>query len=239
MYYYIIEVPPNYNLVRLQTKLKSILGDLNINGEMAIASSARSAEELAQIGLAKGYSTIVAIGDDYLVNRLASLVANTPASLGVIPVNLSPQLADVFASSDIKHACQVLKARPTHLISLGHITPNKYFLSDAEVLADSPTQIALEIDNHYRLDAKTSQIIITSDLEIEFSTRPSPQKSSWFGGFKKQSTSAQTHLHCESVRLFTDHPLNILVSGSEIAKTPCEIKKQPGILKIISDHANM
>ena len=68
MYYYIMDSPKNISEKRTQEKIKNILGLLGITGETVTVTPARSIEELTNMGLAKKYSTIVAVGGDRWYN---------------------------------------------------------------------------------------------------------------------------------------------------------------------------
>lgn len=235
MYYYIIEAPPKFNLGRFQKKIKQILTDLNINGEMALASPARSAENLAQMGLEKGYNTIVAIGGDSLVNRLASLLVNTPAALGAVPINLSPDLAAIFTGYDLKNACYALRQRFVRHIDLGHIAPQKYFLSDAIIEPERPFDCTIDVDHSYRLQATIAALKIRSNLEIRFITGIPQQSRSWWQRIRiTPFMHNETVIKAEDFHLYTASPLPVMVAENLLAKTPMHVTRASKVLKIIT-----
>lgn len=235
MYYYIIEPPLNFNLPPFQQKLRAILDDLNINGEIALASPARSAEEIARMGLDKGYSTIVAIGGASLVNRLASLIAKTEAALGVIPLRLSAEIGNLFGGLNLKQACQTIAKRQIATIDLGHIAPSKYFLSDLIIQPPAPTPISINVDGRYELKANITKMIISSNLAVSLETEPASQSPTFWRRFKNQPNNTnQSLFQAQSLQLFTPEPTNMVVCGTVVAKTPADITREPKVLKIIS-----
>jgi diacylglycerol kinase family enzyme len=92
MYYYIFESAKNTSQKNLHEKIKDYLGFLGIAGETMTVSPARSVEELTQMGIEKKYSTIVAVGGDVLINKIASLIQGTEIVLGIIPIEASEQI---------------------------------------------------------------------------------------------------------------------------------------------------
>ena len=128
---------------------------------MAVSSPARSAEEVAEMALERGYTTIVAVGGDLMVNRLANVLAGTQAALGVIPYELSNDLSQLFFGQDLKTACQGLRQRKTSFIDLGTIAPDKYFLSDISLRLEKPVKINIDVDDQFTLAAKIYNLNIT------------------------------------------------------------------------------
>jgi len=236
MYYYIIEALPKYNLTRLQNKIRAELDGLGISGEMALASPARGAEELAQIGLEKGYSTIVAIGDDFLINRLAALLVNSSAALGIIPVGASYELSTMFGAPNLRVACQTLRNHQTRQIDLAQIAPNKYFLSNATITPPEPAFIELELDNKYRLEATIRAITISSKLNITLWSHGAKAPSIWGRMFKQASPTNLTILQAHNLRLYTPQPFNINIDNHVFAKTPAEITRHSQVLKVITTY---
>lgn len=236
MYYYIIEALPKYNLTRLQNKIRLELDRLGISGEIALASPARDAEELAQIGLDKGYSTIVAIGDDFLINRLAALLVNSQAALGIIPVNTSYELSSVFGAPNLRSACETLRDHQTRQIDIAQIAPNKYFLSQATIRPPEPAFIEMELDNQYRLEATIRAINISSDLNVTLWSHDTKIPSVWGRLFNKSTPTNQTQIQAHNLRLFTPQPFNIYIDDHVFAKTPAEITRHPQVLKIITTY---
>ena len=85
MYYYIFDVRKCKNRRQIET-IKDHLSDLGISGEFAVPDRIRPARDLAEQGVFKGYSTIVAIGADDLIDEVASVMLSKQQVFGVVPL---------------------------------------------------------------------------------------------------------------------------------------------------------
>jgi diacylglycerol kinase family enzyme len=234
LYYYILDYIQNPKFINFQKNLRQILTNLNISGEMAVSSPARGVEEIAELALERGYTTIVGVGGDLLVNRIANVLAGSQAALGVIPYDLSQEVADIFCGQDVKTACQGLRQRKTAMIDLGFIQPNKYFLSDFSIHTEKPARLKMEVDGEYALTAHIFDLNITRDLKTEFLTEQVQASTSWWSK-KKINDSAITRLQAQkSIHLHTASPISVCINSDfEIVKTPIQISRAEGVLKII------
>ncbi len=234
MYYYILDYIQNPKFNNFQKNLRQILTNLNISGEMAVSSPARGAEEIAEMALDRGYTTIVAVGGDLLVNRLANVLAGSQAALGAIPYNLSGELTNIFCGQDVKTACQALRQRKTTMIDLGLIAPNKYFISDISIHTEKPVRLKLEVDNEYALTADIFDLNINRQLDVQFYTGKTQISTSWWSR-KSQNDDLLTKLMAQkSLHLHTVSPVSVVINNDyEIVKTPIQVSRAEGVLKII------
>ncbi|MDO8513080.1 MAG: diacylglycerol kinase family protein [bacterium] len=233
MYYYILDYAHNQRQTNFHKKLKQVLSDLNINGEMAISSPARGPEEIAQMALDRGYTTIVAVGGDLLVNRLVSVIAGSQAALGVIPYDLSSDLGDLFCGNDLKGACLKLRQRKTHLIKPGLMHPNTYFLSNISVKAEKPIKTILEVDEKYALEAVINDLSISRELQGQFLTVGTEHKSPWWKRSTKKDDKLSVFQASSSISISTLAPISVTICDYEVAKTPTRLSQADEVLKII------
>ena len=75
MYYFILEQPKNRWQSAFQNKVIANLEDLQIVGEVAKANPIQKPEELCDLGLKKGYHTIVIVGSDNTISTLGAQIA--------------------------------------------------------------------------------------------------------------------------------------------------------------------
>ena len=202
---------------------------------MAVSSPARSAEEVAEMALERGYTTIVAVGGDLMVNRLANVLAGTQAALGVIPYELSPEIGQLFCGSDLKTACNGLKQRKTTFIDLGTISPDKYFLSDIYIKTEKPVRLNLDVDDKYTINAEIYDLNITRKLEVEFLTQQIGQASSWWSRANKTNNSSVTKFQAKKyLDIATNNPVSVYINNDfEVVKTPIKVSRAKEVLKII------
>jgi diacylglycerol kinase family enzyme len=228
-----------------QEKVKDTLGDLGIAGETVFPSPARTIEELAALGIMKGYSTIVAVGSEKIVNKIVTALINQKASsdtvLGVVPENYDSKIAKRLGINDYKEACQALKFRKLQTFDACCIEPNKYFMTEATIETDKSEDAYLTLDQ-IQVGAKFSKITIKPGLKIEINDssikKPTSIKNLFnvFIGRKPELTTDiySSFFHTDKVQIETpDAALSIKVDGEIIAKTPVLCRHESNILKII------
>src|SRR3990167_7897965 len=147
MYYYITEGARSREEARTLEREREILTNLGISGEFVTTSPARTVEELAELGVAKRYSTIVAVGSDRLVNQVATLLAGTPYVFGALPIENPAALELTTGIATIEEAAQALKFRRVHLVSIARIEPNKFFLTETHIHVPNPIPVRLTLDS--------------------------------------------------------------------------------------------
>lgn len=241
MYYYIIEPSKGKISLRYREKIKDILGDLGIAGETVTPTPARTIEELTHLGVVKGYSTIVAVGSEMLVNKVITVLATEQTAkdtvLGVIPNDFNSNLAKRLGLSDIYTACQALKFRKLESTNLCLIEPNKYFLTEAVIETYRNKQIFFSIEK-LKGSALSKKTIIKPGLDISiydgfFDGGTSKKFVKWLFAKKENdiysSSFSTKRIHFESEK----ENLPIKVSGEIVAKTPATFANRSRILKII------
>lgn len=244
MYYYIMEPANGKNTVN-QDKIKDLLGDLGIAGETVFPSPARTIEELASLGVLKGYSTIVAVGSEKIVNKIVTALINQKSTkdtvLGVIPDNFNSKLAKRIGVSNIKEACESLKYRKLETIDAVCIEPNKYFMTEAIVESHRTTDAYL-IMNELQAGLAFNRITIKPGVKVEiedFSGQKKEGLANFFGslfGKKEVQTKDIYSSLFMTERLQLETPganVKILVDNEAVAKTPVVLHDCPKALKII------
>jgi len=242
MYYYIMETAGKK--ISDQEKIKDILGNLGIAGETVSPSPARTIEELANLGIVKGYSTIVAIGSEKIVNKVVTALINQSidkdVALGVIPDSYNSNLAKRLGVIDLIDACQALKSRKLETIDACAVSPNKYFLTEATIETSRPNEIYMTLDStqaglpFHRITLKPGLVIEVEDWA---------KKESFFTNLlnkilKKQVDQKDifsSFFKSDTVRF--DSPkgtLSLIADGEIIAKTPIIAQNLPKALKIIT-----
>lgn len=232
--------PPKAKTLSRQEKIKDILGDLGIAGETVSPSAARSIEELAHLGIIKGYSTIVAVGPDSLINKVITVLATQKESqevvLGIIPDDLHSQIALKIGIKDLTDACEALKNRKLETIDLCFLEPNKYFITDATIETFSNQEIYFSVDN-LKGKAKIFKVVIKPGLEVFFNdktlqARPLTSFWRWLIG-RKEKDIYSSFFKTKRLRIESQNTLSLKVSGQTIAKTPITIHNRIRSLKII------
>ncbi|KKQ94159.1 MAG: hypothetical protein UT66_C0021G0007 [candidate division CPR2 bacterium GW2011_GWC1_39_9] len=155
MYYYIINPSAgNGKINKIQEKLKGILSNLGIAGEFVKSTGPGDIPKLTEIGIKKGYSTIVAIGGDSTANEVLNYMPNDKTAFGIIPVGKTNTLASSLGIPDWMEACQILAARKTRRLNIGEVVTasgNRYFINKIA--------IGLEADIRKNFPSTPKQIV--------------------------------------------------------------------------------
>jgi diacylglycerol kinase family enzyme len=234
--------PPKGKVVGRQEKIKDILADLGIAGETVSSSAARTIEELTHLGIVKGYSTIVAVGDEPLVNKIITVLATEKTDkdvvLGIIPNDFESILAKKINIGDIRSACNALKFRKLATYDLCAVEPNKYFITEAIIENNRNHGIYFSKEGlQGRLEA--DQILIKPGLEIFTHDRAlegnSPSRFyRWLFGKRKRDIYS-SYFTAKKIRFEAENnaAIPVKVAGEIIAKTPVIIHSRFKVLKII------
>jgi len=241
MYYYIFQSPKNFSENKIHERIKNMLTTLGIAGESTLVSPARNATELAIMGVEKGYNTIVAIGNDEIINEVASTIQNTGAVLGIIPINASNEIIEILGTNDLKGACDALQKRHLKTINMGSLEPNIYFISSIVISSDKPLSIQAEIDDYY-FSTYANRVIINNNLgiSVEDYEKESSFLKNLFKAFNKEPEIVKnSFFSAHRLRLRTNEITPVKIGDLTIAKTPIVAYKKPEALKIIQYYSNI
>jgi len=235
MYYYILESPANRATRQTYQKLRDILTNLGIAGEMVAASPARTPEELTAMGIEKGYSTIVAVGGDHHINQVATSIMDR-AVLGIVPINATRQVTELIGLTDIRTAAETLKHRRLMTVPTVYIEPDLLLFLNAEIIPPKLAKISLVVDNRVRAFAYFNRAVVNRSLEIMIESTHLTEPKKVLGLFKTGGSVVRSEslFHGKSVTLRTDPELPLLVAGRQIGKTPANLRLLPESLKLIT-----
>ena len=242
-------------------KITANLENQRILGEVAKANPVQRPEELCQIGLNRGYTTIVVIGADTTINNLAPLIANKKATLGVIPLDKNSSFWNLLGCTNWEEACEILPKRKLDIFDLGHIKPDHYFLTYIKIAPEEnkkpgSSQLPAQVNfGDFTTESYVNEIIITNGcdnpkldilearagytdnmLSVYYYTKKGNKKG-LFSKIFNPSTDKIFSSVFHTNKLIIKHlekPLTVFGPDNQIiTKTPIEISVVPRILKII------
>lgn len=236
MYYYILEQPGSRAERQSYQRLRDILTNLGIAGEMVSSSPARTPEELTLMGIQKGYTTIVAVGGDAHVNQVATSLRDR-AVLGIIPIDAGPQIVELVGGDDYRNAALTLKYRKLSVHNLILIEPETLSFLNVEI--NSPNKLAkvnIVLDNRLRLYSYFNHLSVDQNLELDLESIHVTEPKKLLGLFNVGGNiiKSASHFNAKLVKLVTDPEMVFTAAGKPIARTPALIRILPEALKIIS-----
>ncbi len=263
MYYFVFEQPSNNQISRLHDHIRSKLEDLKIIKESVKANPVQSPEELTQEGLSKKFTTVVAVGSDNTINKVASVVAqNSKVALGIIPTSPKSTFKELLGIQNWQQGCEILPARKLITSDMAEIEGGYFFLTHVELLPGftnegySPKKANFDIDfGLYQAQVTTPSLVITNALinskngQVIKSTLDDglidvvipPQKIKKSGGLLNlfsskdpENEKSLTIFHTQEVQVSADISVPIVSEKEIIAKTPTKFRIANLSLKIIS-----
>jgi diacylglycerol kinase family enzyme len=247
MYYYIFDPKKCKKKTQVEA-IKDQLARIGISGEFSYVSSIQSASDLAEIGLRKKYSTIVAVGGDDIINPIADKVAGTTEAMGIIPLEASEKIESLIGVKNWKDAIDVLRFRRIKEIHLGMTGDGRHFITSAELDLKKPTEVTIEFKG-FIVQAKVSDLTISNiepnsqkkrpeylDVIIESNIENSHGfmgiVSGLFGSGKILEKNISV-FRARSMRIFTNKSVPIKSGGVIISKTPQYIESTDTFLRLI------
>ncbi len=186
MYYYIVESAKRAEFEKIELKIKEILTNFDILGEFNFIDNLLDVDDAVKAGVGKGFSTIVAVGGDILVNKIAVNLVSSKTAIGILPLEESV-LSTALGLGNWKTACEILAARRVLMMDTGTIN-DKYFISEimsshspdfppvaksksifSKILGAGNGQppsekipVDIEIENNYQVHSEVSGLVVSN-----------------------------------------------------------------------------
>jgi diacylglycerol kinase family enzyme len=236
VYFYILESPQTARIRRIEEQILTVLRGFGIAGEVVAANPARPADELARAGLAKGYKTIVAIGGDRVINRVAAVVQGTRAAMGIIPIDAHPRIGALIGTLNPNEACEYLRHRTLAAVDVAFIDPGTYFLTEARLDVNGELPIRAHIDDVI-VETRVTRLTLTGDGQLEL-VNDRRGASAFIRIVNRLLGRAGqppnvSHFHGSYVKIETGYQLPVRIGGEPLARTPFVAAVKPAALKLI------
>lgn len=263
MYYFILEQSKSRWQSTFQDKVISFLEDLRVIGEVAKANPIQKPEELCQMGLKKGYNTIVVIGTDTVISGLGAQIAQKRATLGIIPTDSKSSFYGLIGAANWEEAAAALPKRRVETFDMGKVGEDRFFLTYIKIVPPKKRKISQTIIKFrdFEIDVPALETVITNGtlekanseivresfsdglLDIFVSTKAEKKKGSIFSTFFKtggQKPTFSSVFHAKTIKIAgAEQILNITSPDQKILnKTPAQISIVPQAIKIIVKKAS-
>ena len=248
MYYYIFDIKRCKKRATIEA-IKSALLELGISGEYNYISNAAPAEKLVELGLSRGYSTIVGVGSDDLINSVANRMVGRKEAMGVIPLEISKPMSSLLGFDSWREACEVLRFRRIKEMYIGRTANGEHFLTEVHIDAGRAVDLTIEfknyivqvlaknfmVSNYYPGIKKIGQDYLNVVIESQprISSSFVNQFKSIFGTKVASEAKAISTISARSMRIFTKKPVSIIAGDKMIAKTPQLIESSDEMLRLI------
>ncbi|MFA4872525.1 MAG: diacylglycerol kinase family protein [Patescibacteria group bacterium] len=215
------------DVARIETRIT----DLGIKGRLTRLTPLHDLRETVEESLTQGAHTLIAVGNDHLLSRIASVLRNHPhCTLGIIPVGAGPFIiSHTLGIPEGIAACDTLAARRLEVFDAGIMNDRELFISAIEI---HNILCSIECNNKYHLTPLspshvTIQNLISfqypdncdnpADGQLSIYIHPQAPQSWW----KKRTTERLTHCMTKKI---TVSPLNgestATIDGFKIIRLP-------------------
>ena len=238
MYYYITEPPRSREDQQAEERIRELLIRSSIAGEFVVTSPTRGVEELAEMGVAKKYTTLVAVGNETLINQLGTLLAGTPYVFGAIPLARPNALALVNGIQTHEEAVEALKFRRVHSVPICRIEPNKFFISELQLRSDHDVLIRLRLDDAL-IEASCRQLRLTGSGTIILEHRQKPPAGT-FDKLRRLFARAEpeqvsySQFSGSTIAIETNQPHSLYLGTDVFVRTPLAATVIRNSLKIVT-----
>ncbi|MFA6082273.1 MAG: hypothetical protein WC773_02600 [Patescibacteria group bacterium] len=242
MYFYIAD-PPQTKVD--QTAVAAIRARLipdGIAGEFVFRTPGQSAATLAKSAIDQGYSTIVAVGNEYLAAEIAGTIYDQPIALGVLPINASPDLAQIIGYSDWRVGIKALRHRKIILRDIGVINAELFFLSEVKINSAKPQHFYLHTDrfsaeifsNIIRITLCTGEMPFAFAGLLNFYTTAKNGPIWSKSIFGKPAFNVETLMRSDTAVIQSESDCDVVQDGHAIAKMPISLSVIPQSVRIIT-----
>jgi len=249
MYYYIFDIKRCKKRATIEA-IKNVLLELGISGEYNYISNAQPAEKLVDLGLSRGYSTIVGVGSDDLINSVVNRMIGRKEAMGVIPLEVSKPMSTLLGVDFWKDACEALRFRRIKEMYVGRTANGEHFLTEAHIDSGKPVDLTIEfkdyivqvlaknfmISNYYpgikKIGADYLDVIIESQPVVS-SSFLNQFKSIFSPKITNNGSRSMSVIRARSMRVFTKKPVSIISGEKMIAKTPQLVESSDEMLRLI------
>ena len=138
MYYYIYDsFLGDRKFRRRVAAIENSLTDLGIAGERERVTPIRPVQDLVKVGIERGVSTIIIVGNDYTFTKAinaAAVLGLDPGKVvfGIIPLGEPNKIAELLGIYDVGIAPQELAARKIDALDIGQIN-KRFFITSVTV----------------------------------------------------------------------------------------------------------
>ncbi|OPZ22694.1 MAG: putative lipid kinase [bacterium ADurb.BinA186] len=247
MYYYIFD-PKKCRKKSQVEAIKDQLAKIGISGEFNCVTSLQPASELAELGIRKKYSTIVAVGADDIINPIADKLVGRGEAMGIIPLEASSEIENIIGVKGWKEAIDVLRFRRIKEINTGMTGDGRHFLTSADLDLKKPTELTIEfkgfiiqakayemniINMRHDLKKKDPEFLdIVIQSEIGKAEGLLGKITGIFSGGKILERNLTT-LRARSLRVFSNKPVFVTSGGYMLSKTPQYFEATEDKLRLI------
>ena len=246
MYCYIYDISASQKKNEKQLlKIEGILTDLGISGKIYKLNILRNLEDVIDEILASEAKSIVVVGNDQIISKVANLIVGKNIALGIIPLDEPNILAESLGIKSAEEACQIISARKIAKLDIGKINGN-YFLLSVE---SNNKDIVFDFKNYNINPLSSNRAVGIYNINIDglnFKSNPcdgvmemvfKPDQPSWWQKISRGEEEGQGGISVFPIKKLTikhkKKPIPVSIDRQLVLKTPLEIEVVSKKLRVI------
>ncbi len=213
--------------------------DLGLQGKIVRLALFRNPDELIRDEVAGGVKTVVVVGNDETIHKVANAVVDSGAVLGIIPIGGSNILSKILGIPRGVEACDSLAKRNIESMDAGNINNHRFFTGvsfpSARAVVRCGSKYDMKTERRGEIEVRNLSVAEPKDatdisdptdgkLEIVITTHV-PRR------FRKQA--AVSRIPLKSFKLLFDEPVKVQADGLTLEGEEFSLTTESSALKVI------
>ena len=226
-------------------RIENRITDLGLQGKIVRLALFRDADEIICREVAEGVKTVVVVGNDKTVHKVANVVVGTKVTLAILPIGEGQVFAQILGIPGGVEACDVLSQRILEKMDAGEVNGHRFFtgafLKDvrAEIRAGGKYRVLMtaagdiEIRNlAVHIPENRSDVSNPTDGKLEIVIYSTARRL-----FRQKKT--ETRLPLAEFSLHLAKQAIAIVDGAEIESDIFNFKTEVGALSVVVGRERM
>lgn len=219
--------------------------DLGLQGKIVRLALFRDPEQTIREEVARGMKTVVVVGNDQTVHRVANAVVDSGAVLAIVPLGEPNVFARILGIPMGVEAIDVLSKRVIEHMDVGRVNDRRFFTGVQFPL----TRATVRAGRKYEMRTLQRGLVAVKNLAVDPPKRAEELSNPMdgrleveivtytFGLFRK--VPARSRILLSTFDVVTDDPVTALVDGAEFVADRFQFKTEKGALKVVVSRERM
>lgn len=217
--------------------IEARITDLGLQGKIVRLALFRHPNEIIEREVAAGVKTVVVVGNDETVHKVANAIVDHKLVLGIIPLGSPNAMARVFGIPSGVAACDVLTKRRIEKLDAGRVNDHRFFTSISFLSARGVVRYNKQYDVIMERRGDVHVVNMETEPSGAFDAQPTDGSLDVFimqnvpGRFRKRQV--QSHLPLKCAQLLFEDVVKVKANGVEISGNQFKLSSEPGALQVI------
>ena len=217
--------------------IEARITDLGLQGKIVRLALFRHPNEIIEREVALGVKTIVVVGNDETVHKVANAIVDHHMVLGIIPMGTPNSMARILGIPNGVAACDVLTKRNIEKLDAGRVNDHRFFTNISFPSSRGVVRYEKQYDVIMERKGDGQVVNLETDPEVGLMAQPTDGVLDLFitqyvpGRFRKRQV--QSHLPLKRAQLLFEDAVRVEANGVEITGNQFMLSSEPGALQVI------